>query len=696
MAMKIVRQVLNDLQQKRFVGREKELAVMLQELCGINDDWCLLHIHGPGGIGKSALLRAFQRTAQERLILYVDGRSFLYPTHFIEAIRIQLSEAGFSRTDTADESRIGEAEAELLNGIADRCRGIVLLLDSMDRWGTVEPWLREKWLPLLTVRVKVCTAGRYPLDEGMLSATEWCGVYRNIRLNPFNRREIERYTIACGIADPEMSYSIESFSGGIPLALSLACEKVIMHGARSFLEGGQTQAIIASMDRALFQDGKMPTPFKRLLSAASLLWRFDQDMLQWILGEDVPADTFNDFCNLPYVKRFQQGGYGILNAVRKWTNAEMEQRSPETHARYKQRAIGAIERRWMNTAPGNEERKQKLRLEKVFLLSDDFMKGFYFSGDRPNFEIRAASQEHLSILAELFHPYYLSFPPFMSDDTEQIALIDDLWEAEPSSFRVVYCEDKVAGVFTFVPIHEKTRPLFAENCVYSAYIKETPPDDKDYLVWILGVQREYEPEFSSATVQDLLARQITGKRVTVLTPLEGPVESICRLGFERISWADYKSPGGLLWKAARIDLRRDDYFYRIPNVDSNEQSTILPEARVQLVKQMLERYHGLNRESSLLETVGRLIHGRHDQSNEALSAHIGNRIAKILKEWTDGKSQEQMQERILRLFYIERIGSHENVASRLGLPMSTYYRYLKKAFSRLAEELFPFSSLPFV
>ncbi|MFC5568434.1 hypothetical protein ACFPOC_18825, partial [Rubellimicrobium aerolatum] len=213
--------------------------------------------------------------------------------------------------------------------------------------------------------------------------------------------------------------------------------------------------------------------------------------------------------------------------------------------------------------PGDEERKQLLRLEKAFLFSDEFMKSFYFYGDRSGFEIRAAAQEHVSLLGEMIQQFMLSFPPFLPDDTMQYAFLDAVWEVEPSAFRVVYYEDKVAGIYTFVPINERTRPIFADNCVYRTFIKETPPHEKEYLVWILGTQREFEPALSSVIVQEHLSRGITGKRVSLITPIEGPLESSCRIGFERIPWADYRPPGGLHWKAARIDLRNEDFFHRI-------------------------------------------------------------------------------------------------------------------------------------
>lgn len=689
--MKSVRQLLDDLQQKRYVGREKELAVMRQELLGVEGDWRLLHIHGPGGIGKSALLRAFQRTARDRLILYVDGSSFLYPADFIEAIRIQLATIGFPLSESANEMRLGEAEAELINRISEESGEIVLLLDSLDRWGSIESWMRVSWLPLLTVRVKVCSAGRYPLNEDWLSAAGWGSVVRNIRLSPLNRKESDSYIIACGITNRALQRAIELFSGGIPLALSLACESALQYGASSFLEGTQTRAIIESMDRAMFQGEQEPWQHKRLLCTASLLWRFDQDLLQWILGEEIPQGIFREFCCSPYVMLYRQGGYYILDAVRQWMKADFEHRAPETYAIYMRRALSAIERRWMMTGFGDAERRKMLRAEKMFLLlPNGSFKSDHLYRYGTGFEIKAARKEDLALMSEMFQHMMMICPPFLPDDTLQFTFIKAVWEAEPSAFRVVCHENKIVGFYIFLPLNDKTRLIFTENCITCSYIKETPQQDLEYLLWISASAPEFDPGVNSIITKDILCHRISGK--LVFMSCHGPVDLLCRrLGFERLPWADYHSSGGLHFQAARIDLRNDDFFNRMSlTVESIEQISIEQEVRIKLVKQVLEHYHSLNRECSLLDRISSFISDKSiNLSNDEITIRISSCIVKTLNQMAEGKSQEQMQDRIIRLFYIDRIGSHETVASRLGLPMTTYYRYLNKGIRKLADDFFP-------
>src|SRR5690348_14696968 len=64
---------LQAARETAFVGREEELAVFKAALYG--GGCSVLYVHGPGGIGKSALLRRFAREAAVagRPVSTVDG-----------------------------------------------------------------------------------------------------------------------------------------------------------------------------------------------------------------------------------------------------------------------------------------------------------------------------------------------------------------------------------------------------------------------------------------------------------------------------------------------------------------------------------------------------------------------------------------------------------------------------------------------
>ncbi|RAP74396.1 ATP-binding protein [Paenibacillus montanisoli] len=712
--MKSVRQLLNDLQQKRFVGRDKELALMTQELENNEAAWRLHHFHGPGGIGKSALLRAFERTLQgEDIVIYVNVRSFEHPVHFADALQDELHRYPSipqASTDLHLHAPIGVAEADRLNRLADQRGRLVLMLDGIDRGGPIAAWLRDHWLPQLTTRIKVFTAGRYPLNEEWISAAGWIGMIRNIRLSPLTKFDIDRYTAIIGIEDQALRDWVKLFSGGIPLALSLACESILQHGAQSFLAGTQMTTIIAMMDRTLFEDGQQPAMVKRLLSAASLIWWFDQDLLEEMLGETIMRSEMCEFCSLPYVMPFGPGGYSILDGVRRWMNDELVRRAPDTCLQYKKRALRAVERRWRMLEEGDSESKKRmLRLQKLYLLSDSFMQSNHFAGDGDGFDIQQATETDLHAVIAIYERSMTKLPPYLPDDTGQQAYIHAIWRQDPGSIRVVKHRGLPVGFYAFIQLNEDVRAIMADNNALRGYFEQSPadPDGNEYMFWLLGTVIEYDPDVIGLLIRDMLGMQLTGRIVFTSIPVVGPIESICRLGFERLPWADYRSPGGLHYKAARIDLRGDDFFHRIPSRELDRESESAPERfpllakkpeplvqpavpdRCQLVKLMLENYHRLNREHALLSLISNMLPGQATgEPKERFAARITEVVAQFLAAQVEGKQQEQLQARILRLFYLERIGSHEMVASRLSMPMTTYYRHLKKGTRKLADHVF--------
>src|SRR5207244_11419377 len=76
--MPTIRQAVDALEERLFVGRERDLESFrswLERPAGPTPE--ILNVHGPGGVGKSALLAAFRRIAAGagRTVALVDGRA---------------------------------------------------------------------------------------------------------------------------------------------------------------------------------------------------------------------------------------------------------------------------------------------------------------------------------------------------------------------------------------------------------------------------------------------------------------------------------------------------------------------------------------------------------------------------------------------------------------------------------------------
>src|SRR5919109_5600216 len=78
----------------RFVGREAELELFRSAFLAAEPPFAVLHIYGPGGVGKTTLLREYARIAAEsgRPVVQLDGRNLdSSPPGFLLALRQALA-----------------------------------------------------------------------------------------------------------------------------------------------------------------------------------------------------------------------------------------------------------------------------------------------------------------------------------------------------------------------------------------------------------------------------------------------------------------------------------------------------------------------------------------------------------------------------------------------------------------------------
>jgi hypothetical protein len=165
---------------RRFVGRSRELQLFSTWLeASSNGDaapngqepFNVLWVYGPGGIGKSTLLRAFAETARKAgyLLAEIDGGRVM-PTP--DGIRSAVWESLTAGIDAHVEAADAPAPA----------KPSVIMLDAADQLRPVEGWLREEFLPALPAETRVIIAGRRPPDTAWRSDPGWRELLRVMAL----------------------------------------------------------------------------------------------------------------------------------------------------------------------------------------------------------------------------------------------------------------------------------------------------------------------------------------------------------------------------------------------------------------------------------------------------------------------------------------------------------------------------------
>ncbi len=206
--------------EKRFVGREAELAELGGALATDLGGTQLYFVHGPGGIGKTTLLERLRSDAMRAGIVCasIDASAMApTPTAMVAAIveDLALIEA------TATLQDIGAAMR------SSDCR--LLLIDSFDAMGDARGWVREKLLPALPAQVRIVVAGRNAPDTVWTAHPLWSEAMRCIQLNSLSREEasllLEVYAV-----DKAAHDAIHGLSHGHPLALVLLAAEMRKHG----------------------------------------------------------------------------------------------------------------------------------------------------------------------------------------------------------------------------------------------------------------------------------------------------------------------------------------------------------------------------------------------------------------------------------------------------------------------------------
>jgi len=291
-------QRLRVARERAFVGRSAELAQFRSALAGADGAFAVLYLHGPGGVGKSTLLRRFADEARDRgrVVIEVDGRA------------IDPSPAGFT----------AEAAGALLD------ERTVLLVDTFERCQGLEYWLRERFLPRLPAGALVVLAGRKPPDPMWRADVDWVDALRVVALGDLDADEAVALMRGHGVA-PQLYEPLLAFAGGHPLALRLAAEVAIRDGSGTAPWSPTNDVVAAVLTRLV---GEVPSPAHRLaLEVCAHALTTTEDLLRAVVG-DAAEPVFEWLRQLPFTES-GRGGVFPHDVVRKVLDADLRWRDPQ-------------------------------------------------------------------------------------------------------------------------------------------------------------------------------------------------------------------------------------------------------------------------------------------------------------------------------------------------------------------------------
>jgi hypothetical protein len=257
---------LIEARHSRFVGRDGELSIFESALGAENLPFFILHIFGPGGVGKTTLLQEFALLSEQHGAqpVYLDARHIdPAPDAFIRSLGASL---GFNN---------GASLPDLLDATPQRT---VILIDTYEILTPLDTWLRTTFLPQLPDTVLTVLAGRNPPDAAWQGDAGWQDLVRVISLRNLSQDESRTFLNKRGLPADHQQGILE-FTHGHPLALSLVAEVFSQRGHIGLHPEESPDVIKTLMERFVQQ---VPGPAHRAALEACALVRVTTEAL---LGE---------------------------------------------------------------------------------------------------------------------------------------------------------------------------------------------------------------------------------------------------------------------------------------------------------------------------------------------------------------------------------------------------------------------------
>ncbi|MDQ6606700.1 MAG: ATP-binding protein [Actinomycetota bacterium] len=637
---------LIDRDRDRFVGRKSELALLERCLSG-DPSVSVVLIHGPGGIGKSTLLRELGRRAPERgyELFFVEGRELAPMPDALEAV---------------------------LSGARGSARPLVLI-DTYERMTALDGYLRRGLLPSLPDSAVVVIAGRLEPDPAWFSGG-WEGVATALELRALSPGDALGLLAAHGLHD-ERAPAVIEWAEGSPLALALAAETAAVDTDWTPELGAERPEIVRSLIRRVARS-ELGGARLSALGVAAIARVTTVDLLRNVLPEADAEIEYDRLRSLTFTEPLGDG-LTLHELVRKALRADLRHRDQERERELRRRIIDHLYERARRGDP-------LLAIDMAHLIDNAAIKwGFGWEGS-VEYRIDDVRPGDTERVAELFDPHNFRgwwrwTKRFFDEAPERVAIARDK-------------HDRLCG-FT-VSMSPANAPEFArEDPLSGPRLAHARADGQlgGAVLWrdSIDFTRERRGRVQAMLgMAGILRSGVVNPRFAYLpiNPTNPDALTFARtLGAEHLPELDLDLEG------RRIECHRIDYgpgglfaaqravVYRelglAPPIPARARRAPAPDT----VREALRNFrvpHELAR--------NRLATG---QTPEERAESVRALLRDAAERAFGDSENEKLLRRVLIRGYLEPAPSHEQAAIDLSLSRAAYFRRLRAAAERVAEYL---------
>lgn len=679
---------LREERRSRFVGRGSELELVQEALVAHEPPFAALFVHGPAGVGKTTLLTAITDLCELEAV----------PATRLDLRSIEPSPPAF-RAALAD--LLGAAtDRDLAEALATGGRH-VLMLDTYEAAGPLDGWLQERFLPSLPAETVVVIAGRAAPPQRWLVDPGWHQLLRVISLRNLGPADVREYLSRSQVR-PELHDRVLELTHGHPLALSLLVEVLAQRGLRGEPElpegiGDARDVVGALLER--FVDDVPSERHRRALEVCAHARSTTEGLLRAVLGADT-AGLFEWLRQLSFV---EEGARGLFphDLAREVLSADVRWRDPAGFADLHHRVRGHLLRRIDESGDDNHE----LVADFHFLhRANPFTARFWdwdVARDAYTDRLRTGDAEQIIAMTE------------RHEGRESAGIAAHWLERFPQGFVVFRADDQVIGFTLFLHLDAIAEEDIARDPgarSMRAYVdrqrRPRPGETVRACRFFMDRDAYQAPSVSFTLVPIAHLRRIFGdprRSWDVLAPWTHPDDVaplMSYVDFHRAPEADYEV-GAMRYTAFAHDWRRKPIEEWLDLLEQREiasgweqpppeEAGPAPLAALSqpefaaAVHQALKDLHRDARRAASPLLRSRVARDRAggQPGPDALRDLIEEAVATLRADPRDEKL-----ERALTRTYLRPAPTQEAAADVLGLPFSTYRRYLKRGVARVAETL---------
>ena len=636
--------------ERRFVGRRAELG-LFDRLFVDDPPASVVFVHGPGGIGKSTLLREVARRGARRgwRPRLVDGRE-LPP--------------------------VPEALEQALGGVRDDERPL-LLFDTYERIAAIGGYLRQLLLPSLSERAVVVVAGRRPPEPGWFEGG-WEAVAAEVELAALADSEALELLRSRGIPNDAQAAAVARWAQGSPLALTLAAEIARADpGWRPEVDSERPELTAAVIER--IGAGELDTGHRAALAAASIARVTTRRLLADVLAERGAGEAYDWLASRTFAEPVAEG-LALHELVRRAVRADLRRRDPELERDLRRRIADHLHAR---AVAGN----LLLAIDLAALIETPILRwGFGWEGSA-RYRIDAVRPGDAAV-AERFlcerglDEWWAGTVRFFAQAPKHIAVARDAADAfagymiavTPASAPAFAASDPVLGPWleharTHVPdgnavlwrdAIDMTRDLEArvQAMLGMTGILHSGLPNPRYAYLPINPRNRTAVEYSAA---------LGAVHTAELDRAVGKARVECHI-------LDY-GPGGVLGMERDVIYRELGLAPPPPTeAGSQAQRRAMALEAVRAALRNLDHPHEL-------ATNPLAAGATPEERARSLRAQIGDAAEKAFGETED----ERLLRRVLVRGYLDPAPSHELAAEELILSRSSYFRKLRQATERVAD-----------